>query len=224
MTCQHGCIELCKACRCCFYHKLVLRRSKWCFYSHVFNTKRRPLPLVAARSSCVFFSLFFFFAACFRIVPAVLASQHSCSHAGMRSRWYVFPLRSGSSGDEGFLLHLHRHPNVWAAAWIKVFHLWYLMRMERTPRFVLANQGRWDVWQVANRKDRHQKTLLPVRTRYFRNVNSKQFESCRTWLRFFMVTDRFYNLLHFSGPFLVRDWPSRCGCAGGSFRVGAAQI
>lgn len=64
--------------------------------------------------SLVFFFVLFFLppSARFCIVPAVLANQHSCSRAGMRSRWYAFPLRSGSSGDEGFPLHLHHHPNM----------------------------------------------------------------------------------------------------------------
>lgn len=137
MTCRNDCIELCKACSCCFYHKLVLRRSKWCFYSHVFNTKLQPLSLVAAQSP--WFCFFFLQpSACFRIVPALLANQHSWSCADMRSRWYALKIKgrgrfSSSSSPSSKRL---------SCCLNKGFHLWYLMRIE--PRRALLLQTKWD--------------------------------------------------------------------------------
>lgn len=148
MTCQNSRIELCKACRCCFYHKLVLRRIKWCFYSHVFNTKLRPLPLVAARSPCFFF--FFFFAAIRSLSHCPCCPRQP---AFLQARWYAFLLVCVPTAlriERRWRFSSSSSPKCLSVCLNKGFHLWYLMRMEHTPRFLLANQVRWDVWQVAN--------------------------------------------------------------------------
>lgn len=210
MTCQNGCIELCKACRCCFYHKLVLRISKWCFYS---QHNLLLLSLVAARSPW-FFVFFLQPSACFCIVPAVLANQHSFSRADMLSRWYAFPLCSGLRGEEGFPLHLHHHPNVWAAAWIKAF----------IPDITFCSCKPCEMRWVSNSKDWHQKTSTCTNDiAYIKKV--KTVWKLLNLAEILPGNWSFSQFLHrFSGPFFFRVWPSLCGWAGGSFRVGAAKI
>lgn len=99
MTCQNGCIELCK---------LILRRSKWYFYCDVFNTKLRPLSLVTARPPC-FFGGFFFFICCHPLAFALslLSSPTSipafalvCVPTPLRNEWrWRFPSSSSSSSS-----------------------------------------------------------------------------------------------------------------------------
>lgn len=122
MTCQHGCSELCTACRCCFHNKPVLRRTKWCFYSHTFNTRLRLLSL--------FFLFFFvFFSFFFSFFPAIRSLSHCPRRprqaAFLQWRWYAFPLvcvptllRVEQRWRLAFPLHLHRRPSITAVAWI----------------------------------------------------------------------------------------------------------
>lgn len=229
MTCQNGCSELCKACRCCFHNKLVLRRSKWCFYSHTFNTRLRLLSLVAARCPCFFSSsLFSFFS-----FPAIRSLSHCprCPRqpAFLQWSWYAFPLvcvptllrveqrwrfsSSSSSSSKQFSGCLNSG----------VDHFWVLIRRELTYELCSCKPSEMRCLQSCQLKRPLWKNSSTCSNQIFQKCKFDCVKDAVTehfWFFFFTISPSLFRAFH---PF-SEIVPVVVGWAGSNFRVGAVQI